>query len=753
MAEQIKIAELSINNKALVASMQETKAAILQVTEENKKLKKSGDETSQTFIKNEAQLKTLKGEYNAQTKVLQATTGATSKLNAELNKEIKSIDSAAKNNKELKAIRNQLNATTEEGAKQIADINKKLDQNTDFIKDNTSALEKQKQNIGNYQSAISKARILTVAFGAALKAAGIGLIVAAVVKLTAAFGRNQKVMDFVNVAGAAFARVMNDIVNFLVAGIEPAIKFMKAIFSDPVESIKTLGRLIKNNLIERFESMLEVIGFLGSAAKKFFSGDFAGALSDAKLAGGEFVDVLTGVDDSLKKAGDTFNKVKEAVSGYATEVLATAAAQVELAKSSDVAIAKNKIILEQGDRTAEQLRQIRDDSTKTFDERISANAKLGEVLNTQEKLMIKNANLVVANAAAQHTLNNNTESYVALLEAQGEKAGILAQIEGFRSEQIVNRIGLLQEEQTATETFAAREVELKEQFLLKEEERAIAKIEREAEAHALELESLALNEEEKAALTVAIEDKKNQDITDIRLANNKTLTAADKKFEATRVAQKEATLDAIIGLAGAESAIGKAALIAKELLAIKEQAISLGLFTSKASMSASEALIDGAKGTVKSAAAAPFPANLPLIAGFIASIAGVVSTIKRATSKGKASKFALGGLLSGASHANGGIPTPYGELEGGEAVINRKSTALFKPLLSSINEAGGGVKFANGGILNSAGTAAPGSLFNMDVLADKISAANANLPNPVVAVSEIAEVSGRVGLIEQAGDF
>ena len=61
--------------------------------------------------------------------------------------------------------------------------------------------------------------------------------------------------------------------------------------------------------------------------------------------------------------------------------------------------------------------------------------------------------------------------------------------------------------------------------------------------------------------------------------------------------------------------------------------------------------------------------------------------------------FAGGGVLYGPSHAGGGIPTRYGELEGGEAVINKRSTAMFAGELSQINQAGGGRSFADGGKL------------------------------------------------------
>jgi hypothetical protein len=64
-------------------------------------------------------------------------------------------------------------------------------------------------------------------------------------------------------------------------------------------------------------------------------------------------------------------------------------------------------------------------------------------------------------------------------------------------------------------------------------------------------------------------------------------------------------------------------------------------------------------------------------------------------------KLAKGGLLNGPSHENGGIMI---EAEGGEAIINKKSTAAYLPILNMINQAGGGVPlmntFASGGVVN-----------------------------------------------------
>ena len=61
------------------------------------------------------------------------------------------------------------------------------------------------------------------------------------------------------------------------------------------------------------------------------------------------------------------------------------------------------------------------------------------------------------------------------------------------------------------------------------------------------------------------------------------------------------------------------------------------------------------------------------------------------------SKFANGGLLMGPRHSEGGIKTRLGELEGGEFVINRRSTASFLPMLNAINSVGNR-RYENGGM-------------------------------------------------------
>jgi hypothetical protein len=119
--------------------------------------------------------------------------------------------------------------------------------------------------------------------------------------------------------------------------------------------------------------------------------------------------------------------------------------------------------------------------------------------------------------------------------------------------------------------------------------------------------------------------------------------------------------------------------------------------------------------TAKGAGKLPFPASLIAVISVIATFVGIIASIKSLLSKGKeaqkefggggagaaaaasGSKFADGGLLRGPSHAQGGIKTRMGELEGGEFVINKRSTQSFLPLLNAINSTGKR-KYEDGGM-------------------------------------------------------
>ena len=112
-------------------------------------------------------------------------------------------------------------------------------------------------------------------------------------------------------------------------------------------------------------------------------------------------------------------------------------------------------------------------------------------------------------------------------------------------------------------------------------------------------------------------------------------------------------------------------------------------------------------------------------------------------------KFAKGGMVYGNSHAQGGEKFSLGgrvmELEGGEAVINKRSASAFKDQLSAINVAGGGVPFAGSG--SSRGGAS--SSIDYELLA-KVIGRNTNV---VLPVESLNQVQNRIKVIENGSRF
>lgn len=327
------------------------------------------------------------------------------------------------------------------------------------------------QSIKNIEGSSKSAVKGIKAIGTSIKALGIGLLIAAFAKLKEVFEENQKVADFFNVTFEALSLAFNDFFNFLDRNIGTVVGYFKAIFSDPVQAIKDFGNAIVDNVIERVKSSLEVLGLLGSAIKKVFSGDFTGALEDAKSAGKELVDVVTGVDDSFNKISDAVTDVVDATSKYVGETIKAAKATVELNKQAEIAAVLQQGLVESFDRQAEKLRQVRDEERNTIDERIKANNDLKAVLDEQEAAMLRQVDTIIAAAQAQYNKNANQENYIALLEATQEREAVLAQIEGFRSEQLSNDLALNREslELTQSQTDASAERAISEQQFLAEQ--------------------------------------------------------------------------------------------------------------------------------------------------------------------------------------------------------------------------------------------------------------------------------------------
>ena len=404
--------------------------------------------------------------------------------------------------------------------------------------------------------------------GTAIKAAGIGLVIAALGKLAEIFMQNQKVADLFNTAFEAVSIAFNDFVGFIVDNSGAVIDFFKAIFENPVESLKKLSAAIKANFIERLNSAIDTLGFLASAVKKVFSGDFAGALEDVKNAGKESIDAITGVNNTFDKGVEFVEKNKDAIKGYIKETIKSAKANVELANSAELAAAQQSLLVEKYDIQAEQLRQIRDEERNSIEDRRKANDLLLEVLAEQEKAMLAQADAQLRSAQAELDKNASIENQVALTEALANKQGVLAQIEGFRSEQKANDLALDREEVELTNTKLESESKLsieRQRFNAEQIEDEVQRLEAlkqidllEAEQEAIRLQAIVDNAnagtQAKVDAQIALDEFMEQS-RQTNLTRDTELEDAKKNLDNTTAEAKMKNVEAINGALNGLSAL------------------------------------------------------------------------------------------------------------------------------------------------------------------------------------------------------
>lgn len=343
----------------------------------------------------------------------------------------------------------EIDVDAQKGVDGIDDLTQSVDSLTGSI-DNlgvqtTESLDKIDKNSKKTQKSVEGIGKGFKGVGLAIKALGIGLVLKAFDLLGDILSQNQGFLNFTSTAFNVLSIAFRDFTEFIFKNFGKVTEFIQKAFS--LQGLKDFGTAIKENIIERFNSAIKVAGFLGDTFKALFTGDFALAAQFAKEAAKEFVDVITGVDGSFEKGKDLINDITDAIVDYTTETIKAASATTDLKNQSLLAAAVNRGLIEQYDRQAEQLRQIRDDDLRNIEERIEANKALGKILDEQEKIMLANADIIIAAAQSELNLNNTIENQVALIDARNERLGVLAQIEGFRSEQLVNTNALLREQQ------------------------------------------------------------------------------------------------------------------------------------------------------------------------------------------------------------------------------------------------------------------------------------------------------------------
>lgn len=327
-------------------------------------------------------------------------------------------------------------------------------------------------------------------------------------------------------------------------------------------------------------------------------------------------------------------------------------------------------------------------------------------------------------------------------EIEKKYAASLAAAEGnARATAEVNTARLSEEYTAAVETYGAESVEAirirKEQSKIEEEiaklddaaallrakgnasevyEIKKAALERQKEAAQGNADELARIENEIAELSKSRAEQVAQNVTEMLSAANDIATslgdlaqarsdAEQERDEKRNEEQKAALKERLDSGKISQEEYDKEVAKLDEELDKKTKKRQLEDAKRQKAISLLTAVTETAAAIMKSISASPLTFGLPFSAVAAAQGAIQIATImaqplpqaKRGILVGEA---AQGGWLSGARHSEGGIPI---EAEDGEVIINRRSSARFRSLLSEINAAGGGRRFASGGMVGDGG--------------------------------------------------
>ena len=282
------------------------------------------------------------------------------------------------------------------------------------------------------KTSMQAATVSTRAFGMALAATGIGAIVVSLGALFQAFRSTQQGADTLNDAmlriKSAFGAVWGLVQEFAVD------KFTK-IFTDPKQAVIDLWEAIKNNIVNRFNGLIDMFGALGKAAQAAFRLDFDGVKQAASEYGKAAVQMLTGIENLGEKTAGIFAKVNEEMN-RGTQIgrqLAAIDRQIMQARIDA------EVPLRRARREFAEMQTIARDVSRSEEERAQALEKMQEAAQRMRDLQLNIAGLEARRLELANSINDTSRDEELLLQQKrGEIEDINAQFA--QSEQTMLRI-------------------------------------------------------------------------------------------------------------------------------------------------------------------------------------------------------------------------------------------------------------------------------------------------------------------------
>jgi len=499
-----------------------------------------------------------------------------------------------------------LDVNTSKGVQQVNELNKSVsntNKEISTVSDSSKQLTSSLDSVsGGAVSAFKnlKSGLTTAVSGfnslkVAIIGTGIGALIIAILAVKQAFTSSEegqnKFAKLMGVIGSVVGN-LSDILSNL------GMKIISA-FENPKQALIDFKNLIVENIQNRFEAIIDTLGFLGSAIKKVFSGDFSGALNDAKKAGNSVVDSLTGVKNTL-------DKVTESTKSFVKELKEEAKIAAQIADQRAKADkAERALIVERAkanrDR-AELLEKAVNKEKFSLQERIGFLQQAGKLEDEITNKEINAAKLRLQAKQAENALSNSTK------EDLDEEANLKAKLIALetakltKQKEVTGQIIALNNEEAATK----KANQDKEDARIKEkEDKRIAdekaKLDKEAaEAKALSdlknqiRDAEAVTEDERRALeiqktiehydnlinlareqglaTEALEQAKVNALNKFNQASSKNQIDWEKLTQAEKTRVVSQGLNNLTSILGEESAAGKAAAIANATISTYQSA-------------------------------------------------------------------------------------------------------------------------------------------------------------------------------------
>jgi len=644
---------------------------------------------------------------------------------------------------------------------EIDDLEDKLKGANKGAIDWVDSLESAGGPLGMVGAGINRMKVAFSSFNTALKASIIGLIVTALAGLVAAFSENEKAMKKLQPIFNAFQKILGGIfkafepvldifvemamsvlpyitkgINIFYSSLFALFKFIQQVGLGVSKILKGIFTLdfdsVKDGVTQLKGSLKEAVKAYTDTSKRFEEGtkeqtkiekeeqdkrdEAAKAAAEKRKKAAE--------DELARRKADLDAKIaleveKENTSKEALTKLYEQRFQAEIQGQKLTDAQKELLRKENAKKVEEALKADKDKRQADFDAQLAELKRLGEQQVAQLEANLNETKLLYGEESTE-ARKAQDEIFAARQKNLEDEKNTLEQKKDLTQQEIERLKSIAIEEQnlsTAVETENKRRVKSDVDALLKKQEEMKKAYEAKyAEDTRNAGNDLALQQQlldakveqdrlyyEQLLANANLSAEQRKAIEDQQTANTKANAAAQvdiekKKFDA-QMAMLNATGNAVAALAdlvGKNTVAGKALAVAASL--INTYAAIAGQL--RAAAGSPGAAIPGyAIAQAIATGLVGFKAVKDIIATPVPTSTGGgpnPSSVSTGTSVAKPRGLASGGMVVGyGSGTSDSIPAM---LSNGESIINAASTAMFKPLLSTINIIGGGRRFAQGGI-------------------------------------------------------